>query len=208
MAKSVRSQTESPLGNGTSIEYTIADQQGTPAAVIAGSGDNIGKVVSRFQFDPYGRRINADGVPFSGTTGNLSDGIGGHEYDDEMGLVNMRGRIYDAGTRRFLSVDPYVSNPSMSQSYNPYSYAWNSPLSHSDPTGFFTTTTGTCTRPSGIGCDGGRNPIELTDPEEIVDLTHIVITGPPVAAWLPPTAAAAASRFFVGRAGAPPPDSW
>jgi RHS repeat-associated protein len=163
-------QTESPLGNSTSIEYTIADPQGTPAALIAGSGDKQGKVISRFHFDPYGRRINANGTPFSGSTGNTSDGIGGHEYDDELGLVNMGGRIYDAGMRRFLSVDPYISSPTMSQSYNPYSYAWNSPLSHSDPTGF--SVKPDCLSRSGLGCGGGVPPVEVIgNPEEVIDFT-------------------------------------
>ncbi|GMV29648.1 MAG: hypothetical protein AMXMBFR59_17730 [Rhodanobacteraceae bacterium] len=194
-------QTESPFGDGTRVEYTLADQQGTPAAILSGSGETVGKIVSRLNFDPYGRRINADGTPSSGATGSAPGGLGGHEYDDDLGLVNMKGRIYDAAARRFLSVDPYISSPSMSQSYNPYSYAWNSPLSHSDPTGFFTRPDPCLNYPS--LCKGGPlNPVETVgNPEQtVLDLTSTVIESP-AGGWIPPAAKNAANSA----AGAPPP---
>ena len=55
---------------------------------------------------------------------------------DNIGLVNMNGRVYDPGIGRFLSVDPLVSDPTNSQGYNPYSYVGNSPLTHIDPSGY------------------------------------------------------------------------
>ncbi len=48
----------------------------------------------------------------------------------------MRGRIYDPKVGRFLTTDPLVSRPGFTQSWNPYSYVWNSPLSFTDPSGF------------------------------------------------------------------------
>jgi RHS repeat-associated protein len=49
---------------------------------------------------------------------------------------HMNGRIEDAVTGRFLSSDPYVPDPSSTQSFNPYSYASNNPVSRVDPSGF------------------------------------------------------------------------
>ncbi len=63
-------------------------------------------------------------------------GFTGQEEDDEAGLVNMRGRIYDPKVGRFLSTDPLVSRPGFAQSWNPYSYVLNSPLNFTDPSGF------------------------------------------------------------------------
>jgi RHS repeat-associated protein len=63
-------------------------------------------------------------------------GFTGHEPDDELGLVNMKGRIYDPRLGRFLMTDPVVSNPLFSQSWNPYTYVLNNPLALVDPSGF------------------------------------------------------------------------
>src|SRR5262249_22196882 len=63
-------------------------------------------------------------------------GFTGQEEDDELGLVNMRGRIYDPKVARFLTTDPLVSEPEYTQAWNPYSYVLNSPLSFVDPSGF------------------------------------------------------------------------
>jgi RHS repeat-associated protein len=63
-------------------------------------------------------------------------GFTGHEGDDDLGLINMKGRMYDPQVGRFLMTDPIVSAPSFTQSWNPYSYVRNSPLNLVDPTGF------------------------------------------------------------------------
>jgi RHS repeat-associated protein len=63
-------------------------------------------------------------------------GFTGHEDEDDLGLVNMRGRIYDPKLGRFLQTDPIVSTPASGQSWNPYSYVHNSPLNFTDPSGF------------------------------------------------------------------------
>jgi hypothetical protein len=48
----------------------------------------------------------------------------------------MNGRVYDPTLGRFISADPTVQAPFMSQSLNRYSYVLNSPLSMIDPSGF------------------------------------------------------------------------
>src|SRR5260221_2343552 len=48
----------------------------------------------------------------------------------------MNGRVYDPTIGRFLSGDPVVQAPLMSQSLNRYSYVVNNPLSLVDPSGY------------------------------------------------------------------------
>jgi len=64
-------------------------------------------------------------------------GFTGHEHDDQVGLVNMKGRLYDAELGRFISADPHVQNATDTQSYNRYTYVKNNPLSYTDPSGYF-----------------------------------------------------------------------
>jgi len=49
---------------------------------------------------------------------------------------HMNGRIFDPITGRFLSADSHVTDPSELQSYNRYSYCWNSPMLCTDPSGY------------------------------------------------------------------------
>ena len=48
----------------------------------------------------------------------------------------MRGRLYDPKQRRFISPDPFVSDPFDGQSHNRYAYVLNNPLNLIDPSGF------------------------------------------------------------------------
>ena len=59
-----------------------------------------------------------------------------HEQLDTVDLVHMNGRVYDPTLGRFISADPTVQAPFMSQSLNRYSYVLNNPLSMIDPSGF------------------------------------------------------------------------
>jgi RHS repeat-associated protein len=63
-------------------------------------------------------------------------GFAGLRHDDDLGLVDMRGRVYDPTLRRFLTPDPHVTDPLWGQSYNRYSYVVNDPVNLVDPSGF------------------------------------------------------------------------
>ncbi|WP_438023101.1 RHS repeat-associated core domain-containing protein [Sorangium sp. So ce233] len=100
--------------------------------------DEDGDVVERRSYDPFGQRRNPEwGEPAPASfSSETTRGFTGHEGDDELGLVNMRGRIYDPRVGRFLTTDPIVQAPLSGQSWNPYSYVRNSPLNYVDPSGF------------------------------------------------------------------------
>ncbi|WP_437957768.1 RHS repeat-associated core domain-containing protein [Sorangium sp. So ce119] len=87
-------------------------------------------------YEPFGRRIERYGAPVGGPPGELRLGLTGHEHDDDLGLINMKGRIYDPKLKWVLTPDPLVSAPLFGQSYNRYSYVLNDPLNPVDPTGY------------------------------------------------------------------------
>jgi len=118
-----------------STQYWYKDQIDSNVA----TSDGNGLQVERLNYEPFGKRRAAAGATdVRGTliASSTDRGFGEHEELDEVGLVNMNGRIYDASLGRFLSADPGVTHSGMSQSYNRYSYAENNPFGYIDPSGF------------------------------------------------------------------------
>jgi RHS repeat-associated protein len=121
-------------------EYLHKDHLGSTAAVT----DGAGAVTARYAFDPWGKRRFTNGtydafgtlvIEFS--AGNTDRGFTGHEHLDDVGIVHMNGRLYDAHTGRFLQPDPYVQEVLLLQNFNRYSYVLNNPLNATDPSGEF-----------------------------------------------------------------------
>jgi RHS repeat-associated protein len=124
---------EAPNGpvDDTDIRYLHHDRQDSTVLVTNEAGTRVAELF----YDPFGRRTDRDYDPLSGTVA-VRPGYGGHRHDDELDLIDMGGRIYDQSTRRFLSADPFVQEPLLSQSYNRYSYVRNNPATLIDPSGF------------------------------------------------------------------------
>ena len=101
--------------------------------------NNAGVVVERLAYDPWGKRrqVNGSADTLDAITGQYIDrGFTMHEHIDEMGIINMNGRIYDPLIGRFMSADPYIQAPDDLQSHNRYAYVMNNPLNLTDPSGF------------------------------------------------------------------------
>ena len=66
-----------------------------------------------------------------------SDGVGLSSIGDLSvdGLIWLGARVYDRGTRGFLSRDPLEATAGAGWAGNPYSYAGNNPVGMSDPSG-------------------------------------------------------------------------
>jgi RHS repeat-associated protein len=110
--------------------YSHADYIGS---VVANSDDG-GQLTERAKYDPYGER-SATGS--SAPSADLDVvGFTGHEHLLNVGLIDMKGRIYDPVLGKFMSPDPLIQSPSNLQSYNRYSYVWNNPVNLIDPTGY------------------------------------------------------------------------
>lgn len=106
--------------------------------------DDAGGSEQRMSFNPWGERRQLEGALEPLTALELfnfddkitSRGYTGHEMLDELGLIHMNGRIYDAKLSRFLQADPFIQAATDVQMYNRYSYVRNNPMNSTDPSGY------------------------------------------------------------------------
>ena len=131
-AQVVYTEALAPAPASTTVRYLHHDPRlGSVVAVT----DKTGTLKEAFYYDPFGRRTDKLNAPLANGPIDVPAGFTGHDHDDELGLINMRGRMYDPTIRRFLSADPHVTDPRLGQSYNRYSYVLNNPTNLVDPTG-------------------------------------------------------------------------
>lgn len=128
-----------PTSGTITTRYFLLDHQGSVASLTDGAG---GAYVNE-SFKAFGERRNPStwsGPPSSGDETLIANATRrGYTMHTNLGgspLVHMNGRVADAQLGRFLSPDPYVPDPDMTQAYNRYSYVYNNPLSYTDPSGF------------------------------------------------------------------------
>lgn len=127
------------LGGGSSVAYISTDNLGS-GDVISDAVGNVGALV-RESFTAFGQRRGADWTlstapDYAGIAQTTRRGFTFHEHLDNLALIHMNGRVYDPVLGRFLSPDPVDGSNCASQSWNPYSYVSNRPLTLVDPTGF------------------------------------------------------------------------
>ena len=63
-------------------------------------------------------------------------GYTGHTAEDVYGIIDMGGRQYDPALGRFLQPDIVIQAPENMQSFNRYTYVFNNPFRHIDPSGY------------------------------------------------------------------------
>jgi RHS repeat-associated protein len=105
------------------LAWLAADHHGTGQLAIKATD----LTVTRRKTDPYGNPRS--GQPPWPTTHGFVNGTA-----DPTGLTHLGSREYEPTTGRFISVDP-VFDPGNPQQMNNYTYAGNSPVTNSDPTG-------------------------------------------------------------------------
>lgn len=118
------------------VSYFHHDHLGSLAVIT----NEAGQVIERLAYDPWGKRRYTDGNRDNSdtlTSSNTKRGYTMHEHMDEMGVINMNGRVYDPAIGRFLTADPYIQAPDNLQSHNRYAYVLNNPLALTDPTGYW-----------------------------------------------------------------------
>jgi len=125
--------------NGTASTYYLTrDHLGSADVITHDNGD----LLVSGSFGAFGQRRGANwqGSPSSEELAQMAEatrrGFTDHVQIDRGSFVHMNGRMHDPLIGRFVSPDPYVSDPLNTQSFNRYSYVNNNPLSFTDPTGF------------------------------------------------------------------------
>jgi RHS repeat-associated protein len=143
--------------NGTSqTRYLHKDHLGSTTIIT----DEIATQVEDFSFDAWGKRRAPNLAKIISELGDwntldnyqkanltisantlasavTNKGFTGHEQMDNVGLIHMNGRVYDADIGRFISADPFIQDRTNLQALNRYSYVQNNPLSYTDPSGYF-----------------------------------------------------------------------
>ena len=125
----------------SSVQLLFKDHLGSVHTIMDG---NSMTVLQRQSFDPFGLR--RDPTNWQAlleeqlslfNTQYTTRGFTGHEQLDEVGLIHMNGRVYDAKLGRFLQADPFIQAVGNTQNFNRYSYLNNNPLNAVDPSGYF-----------------------------------------------------------------------
>ncbi|MEU4594239.1 HNH/endonuclease VII fold putative polymorphic toxin [Micromonospora aurantiaca (nom. illeg.)] len=111
-------------GAATNFAFTLTDSLGTPTLYL----NNTAQAPTWRQFTPYGGPRGATAV-YPDNHGFLNK-----PANSETGLTRLGAREYDPAIGKFISTDPVVDvgDP---QQWNGFSYANNSPITFSDPTG-------------------------------------------------------------------------
>ncbi|MFI7368378.1 polymorphic toxin-type HINT domain-containing protein [Streptomyces sp. NPDC050149] len=111
---------------GSKLTFLAADHHGTSSLAI----DATTQALTKRYTTPFGA---PRGAPLYGPWPN-DKGFLGKTQDDTTNLTHISAREYDPATGQFISVDPLLE-PQKPQSLNGYSYAHNSPVTQSDPSG-------------------------------------------------------------------------
>jgi RHS repeat-associated protein len=114
-------------GNTGDWLYAIGDGRGLRTTVEAS-----GKFVQDVSYSPYGAATSTGPEP--GSELYTHDQWNGGDALADFGLSHLNARVYDPVIGRFLSRDPVRVLRSAAAS-NPYAFAANDPINHSDPSG-------------------------------------------------------------------------
>ncbi len=110
--------------SGDETLYLHTDRLGSAETISTSSGQSFEQ-----RFDPFG-------APDPSNTTITRAGYTGHAHDNDLGLIDMKGRVYDPLASRFTTADPLMQAPYWSQGMNRYAYVFNDPLNATDPSGF------------------------------------------------------------------------
>lgn len=118
------------LTKNDNILYLHKDGLGSITAITNGA-----KLVQSFAYDIWGQRLDVKTWKALNVDG-FTKGFTGHQHWDDLGLINMGGRIFDPVIGQFLQVDPVLNLDIPSLGLTAYSYCYQNPLFFTDPSGY------------------------------------------------------------------------
>jgi RHS repeat-associated protein len=113
-------------GGNDKTHFFHPDHLGSPHAVTT-TGEST---VVTHEFGPFGEELSGPSTELTRA------GFTGHDHDRSLGLIDMKGRVYDPLAGSFLTADPILQAPFFSQGLNRYAYVFNDPINNTDPSGF------------------------------------------------------------------------
>jgi RHS repeat-associated protein len=137
-------------GSSVTASPVLYHHQDIVGSTVVTNTTNTASGVTRLRYDPYGLRIAiCQGSSTSSTcmtnptqtpvlAAPTKVGFTGHQMEDDVQLINMKGRMFDPKIARFLTPDPFVAVPPRGNAYDRYAYVLNNPLRFRDPMGFET----------------------------------------------------------------------
>jgi RHS repeat-associated protein len=108
-------------------QYFLGDALGSVRQLVDAGGD----VLLAQSYEPYGAVLESAGE------GTSSYGFTGEWGDSYIELVNLRSRMYDPRTGRFLTKDSWQGNYTRPLSLNGWNYVEANPVNLVDPSGHF-----------------------------------------------------------------------
>jgi RHS repeat-associated protein len=143
----------------TSTSYIVPDHLGSPDTIVDGK---TWQVTETRKFDPFGNRIDPLNPlgPVPAKISPVPFGFTGHDQDWDLGLVDMKARLFDPSTGRFLSPDPTTQSTSVAAGLDNYAYALDNPATYADHTGLYVDNSGDPGGDDGSGF--GFGPIGIT----------------------------------------------
>lgn len=178
------------------VTYIHTDALGS----VVAETDANGKVIKRYDYEPYGALAGGQATDGPGYTGHVSDSVTGLSY--------MQQRYMDPQLGIFLSVDPVTAYQKPVEQFNRYRYANGNPYKFTDPDG---RESGAAFKVVNDATNGQpitpppRNPSDSLGPAIGVALTAIlaapVLAEGGLAAMANPGAVATAAEIGAGAAG-------
>ncbi|MGB3466883.1 MAG: RHS repeat-associated core domain-containing protein [Cyclobacteriaceae bacterium] len=112
-------------------EYNLTDHLGNVRVTL----NQAGTVIQKDDYYPFGLTFNH----WNTGTENFYKLTGNEEQPEIPGVSDFNARFYDAGLGRFMNIDPLADYTQ--ESWNPYHFNYDNPISYVDPTGLFSTHT-------------------------------------------------------------------
>src|SRR5688572_8769608 len=111
-------------------------RRSTPPSARGNPSLGSAETISTSTGQTFEQRFDPFGAPDSSNATITRAGFTGHAHDNDLGLIDMKGRVYDPLASRFTTADPIVQAPYWSQGMNRYAYVFNDPINATDPSGF------------------------------------------------------------------------
>jgi RHS repeat-associated protein len=112
--------------NAGTPTYYHADGLGSVRAL----SNSAGQSVAAYNYDAFGAVRNSSGAASTFK-------FAGEQSDDEVGLIYLRARYYDASTGRLLQRDTIDGSVLYTKSWNMFVYVYNNPVRMVDPYGLW-----------------------------------------------------------------------